>query len=101
MREESVLMVLSRYVGASVKRKEDPRLITGSSVYVDDLQLGGLLHVTFVRSHYAHAKIRGIDASAALELPGVHRVITAADLKGVLKDIYPAPPSAEGGALAE
>jgi aerobic carbon-monoxide dehydrogenase large subunit len=94
-------MVLSRYVGASVKRKEDPRLITGSSVYVDDLQLGGMLHVAFVRSAYAHATIRGIDASAALAVPGVHRVVTAADLKGVLKDIYPAPPSAEGGTLAE
>ena len=51
-------MVLSRYVGATVRRKEDPRLITGSSTYVDDVKLPGLLHVAFVRSTYPAAKIR-------------------------------------------
>ena len=55
-------MVLSRYVGAVVKRKEDPRLITGSSTYVDDIKIPGTLHVAFVRSQYPHALINGIDA---------------------------------------
>ncbi|GIW04636.1 MAG: hypothetical protein KatS3mg059_1256 [Thermomicrobiales bacterium] len=74
-------MVLSHYIGASVKRKEDPRLITGSSTYVDDLKLVGMVHVAFVRSTYAHARITGIDASAALAVPGVLAVWTAADLQ--------------------
>jgi carbon-monoxide dehydrogenase large subunit len=81
-------MVLSSYVGAAVRRKEDPRLITGSSTYVDDLKLPGLVSVAFVRSPYAHARINGIDGSAALAVPGVHAVITASDLKKVLKTFY-------------
>ena len=77
-------MVLSRYVGAVVKRKEDPRLITGSSTYVDDIKIPGTLHVAFVRSQYPHAKINGIDSSEALAMPGVKAVITAEDLKKVM-----------------
>ena len=73
-------MVLSRYVGATVKRKEDPRLITGSSSYVDDLKLQGLLHVAFVRSSYPAARIRGIDVTAALAMPGVVAVVTGDEL---------------------
>src|SRR5215208_4225499 len=64
-REDLVAMVLSRYMGASVKRREDPRLITGSSVYVDDLKLAGMVHVSIVRSPHAHAKITRIDTAAA------------------------------------
>jgi carbon-monoxide dehydrogenase large subunit len=90
-------MVLSSYVGATVRRKEDPRLITGSSTYVDDIHLPNTLHVAFVRSPYAHAKINGIDASAALALPGVRTVVTADDLKKILKDIYPDAPGSETG----
>ena len=90
-------MVLSSYIGATVRRKEDPRLITGSSTYVDDLKLPGLLSVAFVRSPYAHAEIRGIDGSAALAVPGVHAVITAEDLKKVLKNFYQAPTGGETG----
>jgi aerobic carbon-monoxide dehydrogenase large subunit len=90
-------MVLSRYVGASVKRKEDPRLITGTSTYVDDVKLPGTLHVAFVRSAYAHAKIMGIDASAALEVPGVLRVMTGHDLGEILADLYPVGSEGETG----
>ena len=82
-------MVLSSYVGATVRRKEDPRLITGSSTYVDDLQLPGMVSAIFVRSPYAHATINGIDASAALAMPGVHGVYAADDLKKVLKASFP------------
>ncbi|CAA9550807.1 MAG: Aerobic carbon monoxide dehydrogenase (quinone), large chain [uncultured Thermomicrobiales bacterium] len=74
-------MVLSRYAGAEVRRKEDPRLITGSSTYVDDIRLPGTLHVAVVRSPYGHATITGIDAAAALALPGVVAVFTGEDLK--------------------
>src|SRR5690348_16738848 len=84
-------MVLSKYVGAVVKRKEDPRLITGSSTYVDDIKIPGTLHVAFVRSQYPHALITAIDASDALAMPGVEAVITADDLKKVMHGQFPAP----------
>lgn len=90
-------MVLSSYVGATVRRKEDPRLITGSSTYVDDISLPNTLHVAFVRSPHAHANVKGVDGSAALALPGVRAVITADDLKKILKNIYPDPPGSETG----
>ena len=49
-------MVRSAMIGARVRRKEDPRLITGSSIYTDDLQLAGMAHVVFLRSPFAHAE---------------------------------------------
>jgi aerobic carbon-monoxide dehydrogenase large subunit len=70
----------NKYVGQRVKRTEDPRLIKGLAHYVDDIGLPGTLHVAFVRSVYAHAKITGIDTSAALALPGVVAVYTGADV---------------------
>jgi len=73
-------MVLSRYVGAEVRRKEDPRLITGTSMYVDDLRLPGMVHVALVRSPYPHARITGIDKSQALAMPGVLAVIDGDEL---------------------
>jgi carbon-monoxide dehydrogenase large subunit len=73
-----------RLVGARVKRREDPRLMTGSGNYVDDVRLPGMLHLAFVRSDYAHAEVRGIDVSAALDVPGVVAVLTAADLEGLV-----------------
>ena len=82
-------MVLRSYIGAPVKRKEDPRLITGSSVYVDDLQLPGMVHVAVVRSPHAHARILGIDTVEAASMPGVVAVVTAKDLSPLLADKYP------------
>ena len=70
----------NKYVGQRVKRTEDPRLIKGLAHYVDDISLPGTLHVAFVRSVYAHARITGIDTSAALETPGVVAVYTGADV---------------------
>ncbi|HET7035894.1 MAG TPA: xanthine dehydrogenase family protein molybdopterin-binding subunit, partial [Thermomicrobiaceae bacterium] len=64
-------MVLSRMRGARVIRKEDPRLITGSATYVDDVRVPGTLHMVFVRSQYPHAKIRGIRTDQASQMPGV------------------------------
>ena len=73
-------MVLSRYVGAEVRRKEDPRLITGSSTYVDDVPIAGMAHVALLRSPHPHARLRGIDTAVATAMPGVIAVITGDDL---------------------
>lgn len=67
-------------VGQRVKRLEDPDLLSGRGQFVDDLNLPGMLHVAFVRSPVAHARIQGIDISEAAALPGVHAVWTASDL---------------------
>ena len=75
-----------RYVGADVRRLEDPRLLTGRGRYVDDLQPPGVLHATFVRSTHAHATISGIDAEAARALDGVHAVLTLGDLGSPVAD---------------
>ncbi len=68
------------YVGQRMRRKEDPPLITGRGQYTDDLVLPGMLYAHIVRSSEAHAKIVSIDASAALERPGIHAVLTGEDL---------------------
>jgi carbon-monoxide dehydrogenase large subunit len=70
----------TEWFGAAVKRKEDPALLRGEGRYVDDITLPGMLHAAFVRSPYAHARVGRIDKSAALALPGVHAVLTFADL---------------------
>jgi carbon-monoxide dehydrogenase large subunit len=75
------------YVGQSVKRFEDPRLVTGRGTYVDDLTLPNTLHAAVLRSPYAHARIRSVDVSAARKLPGVVDVLAGVDLAGVLQDI--------------
>ncbi len=84
-----------RYLGAEVQRMEDPRLLTGHGRYVDDITMEGMLHAAFLRAPMAHAKIRSIDASHALELAGVHRVFTHADLGEKyahrMNQLYPAP----------
>ncbi|MGA6966204.1 MAG: xanthine dehydrogenase family protein molybdopterin-binding subunit, partial [Xanthobacteraceae bacterium] len=66
-------------IGQSVRRLEDPRLLMGCGRYFDDLNLAHQLDATIVRSPHAHADIRGIDASAALAMPGVQVVLTGAD----------------------
>src|SRR5277367_6958954 len=66
-------------IGASVKRKEDIRFITGKGHYVDDINRPGQAHAFFLRSPHAHATINKIDASAALKSPGVVAVLTGAD----------------------
>ncbi|HJS57012.1 MAG TPA: aerobic carbon-monoxide dehydrogenase large subunit [Vicinamibacteria bacterium] len=67
-------------MGHSIKRKEDPRFIRGQGNYVDDVTLPGMVHMDIVRSPYAHAKIKKIDSSAALKVPGVAAVITGETL---------------------
>ena len=73
-----------RYVGQSVPRVEDPRLLRGRARYLDDVHAPGALHVAFVRSPFGHAVIRSVDATRAKELDGVAAVVTAADVPAEL-----------------
>src|SRR6185436_7993471 len=67
-------------IGESVHRAEDFRFLKGSGRFVDDLQRDGMLHAVVLRSPVAHGRIRKIDVSAARAMPGVHAVMTAADI---------------------
>lgn len=71
--------------GTSVKRKEDPKFLRGEGTYVDDIHLPNMLHAAFARSGHAHARVLGIDKSAALAVPGVHAVLVYADLPEILQ----------------
>jgi carbon-monoxide dehydrogenase large subunit len=73
-------MAFTTMVGAKIKRREDPRLITGRAQYVEDIQLVGTMYAAFVRSPYAHAKISKVDVSAAKAKPGVFAAYSGADL---------------------
>src|SRR4029450_168554 len=72
-----------RLFGKSIKRREDPRFITGQGRYVDDLKLPGMTYAAFVRSPHAHARIRKIATAAASRHPGVVAVFTGKDMTGV------------------
>ncbi|HLK42030.1 MAG TPA: molybdopterin cofactor-binding domain-containing protein [Thermoleophilia bacterium] len=73
-----------RFVGQSIKRREDPRLVTGHGRYVDDVVVPGMLHAAFVRSDLPRARITGIDVSEAAALDGVFAVLTADDLNPLI-----------------
>jgi carbon-monoxide dehydrogenase large subunit len=75
-------------LGTRVVRIEDPRFLTGEGTYIANLPMPGALHLTFVRSSMAHARLIGIDASEALSMPGIRAVWTAADI-----DIAPDGPA--------
>ncbi|MGE2721426.1 xanthine dehydrogenase family protein molybdopterin-binding subunit [Mycolicibacterium celeriflavum] len=107
MTSASAEKVATRYAGTRVARVEDNRLLTGRGTFVDDVVRPGMLHACFVRSPFARAKIKSIDASAALAMPGVHAVFTADDLNPDVKEAWhavagkdisdtPRPPLAEG-----
>jgi len=64
-----------RFVGQALKRKEDPRLISGTSTYVDDVVIPGMLHMAIARSIHAHARLKHVDVSKAQRLPGVVAVV--------------------------
>jgi carbon-monoxide dehydrogenase large subunit len=70
----------TRSIGARIPRNEDPRLLRGLGCFVDDVNPAGMLHAAALRSPHAHARIARIDTSAARRAPGVHLVLTAADL---------------------
>ena len=85
-------------LGERVKRNEDPRLLTGRALFIDDLDLPGMVHVAFLRSPHAHARIRGIDTSRAREREGVVAVYTAEDLGSYWQPgpLLVPPPPVEG-----
>jgi aerobic carbon-monoxide dehydrogenase large subunit len=74
------MRLANRYIGSPIERREDLRFLRGRGQYVDDLERPGLLYAVVLRSPAAHGRIRAIDTAAALALPGVHAVLTAADL---------------------
>ncbi|HTN23057.1 MAG TPA: molybdopterin cofactor-binding domain-containing protein [Solirubrobacteraceae bacterium] len=87
----------AKWVGQSLRRKEDPRLITGRATYVDDITLPGQLWAAIVRSPEAHANVVSIDTSAALAIPGIRAVYTGEDLSDLLAPLPMAwgPPGVE------
>ncbi|MHB1444865.1 MAG: xanthine dehydrogenase family protein molybdopterin-binding subunit [Acidimicrobiales bacterium] len=89
--------IAQRFIGESVKRSEDPRILTGTGHYVDDVQLPGMLHACFTRSPMAHARITSIDISAALAQPGVVAAFTGPQLQALV-DPAAAPPGFFGPA---
>src|SRR2546427_91522 len=74
------LTMTQRYVGQAMKRKEDPRLVSGTATYVDDVVPPGMLHMAVTRSMHAHARIKRIDTSKAQKLPGVVAVVTGEEV---------------------
>jgi carbon-monoxide dehydrogenase large subunit len=72
--------VARKLIGQRIKRNEDPRLLTGQALFVDDVDIPDMLHAAFLRCDYAHARLRGIDVSAARDRPGVVAVYTAEDM---------------------
>ena len=85
----------TRFFGAPVKRNEDRKLLTGRALFIDDVELPGMLHAAFLRSQVAHARIKSIDVSEALKRPGVVAVYTAEDLGPYWKPgplLVPPPP---------
>src|SRR6476469_173861 len=74
-------------IGERVRRKETLRFITGTGRYVDDLLPAGTLHVSFVRSSCAHARITAIDVEAARSMPGVHAVFTGKEVAQHVKPL--------------
>ena len=87
---------LPKFVGAPIRRREDPRLIQGGATYVDDVRIPGALHAAFVRSAEAHARLTRVDTAAAEAAPGVVAVLTAADLDGAVENNIAAFAAVEG-----
>jgi carbon-monoxide dehydrogenase large subunit len=83
----TTITTTEKLVGKRIKRREDPRLITGAATYVDDIQMPGMHHACVVRSPHGAAGIRSIDTKAAAALPGVVAIFTGVDTK----DVGPVP----------
>ncbi|MGQ0550507.1 MAG: xanthine dehydrogenase family protein molybdopterin-binding subunit [Armatimonadota bacterium] len=88
-------MAVTRLFGASIKRREDPSLISGAAKYLEDIRLPGMVHAAILRSPHAHAKIKSIDASRAKKLPGVIGVFTGKDFA----DLNPLPCAWQAGGV--
>jgi aerobic carbon-monoxide dehydrogenase large subunit len=77
----------TRVFGSGIRRREDPRLLTGTARYTADISLPGMTYAAVLRSPHGHARIRSIDTSAAKSAPGVIAVYTGADVEGVMQNI--------------
>ena len=77
----------TRIFGSGIRRREDPRLITGTATYTDDITLPNMVHAAMLRSPHAHAKITRIDASRAAAAPGIVAVYTGADIEEALQPV--------------
>ena len=77
----------TRIFGSGIRRREDPRLITGQATYTDDIKLNGMVHAAILRSPHGHARVNSVDTSAAQRAPGVLAVYTGADVEGVLNPL--------------
>ena len=86
-------MAVSQMIGASINRREDPRLITGHGHFVDDMTLTGMVHMDIVRSPHPHARIKSIGVAAARQAPGVLAVLTAADFESAIAGGLPVFPA--------
>jgi carbon-monoxide dehydrogenase large subunit len=91
----------NKYLGRRIKRNEDPRLLTGQALFVDDVELPGMLYAAFLRSDYPHARINSIDTSEAKKHPGVVAVFTPVDMGAVWKPgpLNVPPPSGIPGVI--
>jgi carbon-monoxide dehydrogenase large subunit len=92
---------IPRFLGASVRRREDPALVTGAGRFTADISLEGAASMAFVRSPYAHARVTGIDRSPALALEGVLAVFTLDDLGPFCRIPLPVIAEADGGTFEE
>src|SRR5208283_3370124 len=81
------------WVGQSLKRKEDARLVRGKGKFVDDIKMLGMLHLVFVRSPFAHTKITGVDVSEAEALPGVVCTLTGQEISKLVDPFFEIGPS--------
>jgi CO/xanthine dehydrogenase Mo-binding subunit len=77
--------VSAKWVGQPIQRKEEDRLVRGKGIFVDDQKLTGMLHICFVRSTYAHAKIKSVNVSKAAALSGVVCTLTGKEVKGLVQ----------------
>ena len=77
----------TRVFSSGIRRREDPRLITGRASYTDDITLPGMVHAAILRSPYAHANIKSVDTGGAAAQPGVLAVYTGEDTDGVLNPL--------------
>ena len=91
---------MTKLLGERIKRKEDPALIQGRGHYVDDFKLDRMVHMVFVRSPHAHARIKSVKTDAARAMPGVVEVFTGADLQGKL-GLVPCAVAMEGLKIPE
>src|SRR5437879_4562737 len=81
----------ARWYGTPIKRREDPKLITGNGIFIDDINPSGLVYMSFVRSPYAHARITHFDVADAQAMPGVVAVVTADDAEQFAPPFPPNP----------